>query len=256
MSLSFNISVIDNCLLRSTPKIEAPTLILLPGFADNGTMFLPLFKTELATKFNLVAVDLPGTGCSPANSHVRSIDEYAHFIADLLPQLEADEIGLVGHSIASAICADLTDYTEISGFFSIEGNLTMSDAYFTGRAAIYNSAEEFWTAQRMAAKTLGLENPVLQRYYAAASFADPEAMWRLGRDAAARSMGDGLGQSFLQAHCNTHYFWSEENTPEETVTYIQQNNIENSNFTGSHWPTIDSTEETANAIEEFFDMCF
>ncbi len=252
----FTISTSENCLIRSTRKTDAPALIMLAGYADNGTMFLPLFPTQLASVFNLIAIDLPGTGSSPANPQVRTIDDHAELLARLIPQITSEKVGLIGHSIASAICVEITRKTEIAGLFSIEGNLTDADAYFTGRAAKYNSADEFWTAQRMTYKAIGMDTPILQRYYAAASFADPETMWHLGRDATSKSKDNGLGKAFLNTRCQTHYFWSPNNTPDETQKYIRENNIENTAYSGSHWPTIDSTEALSSAVDKFFSQCF
>ncbi|MGH1351966.1 MAG: alpha/beta fold hydrolase [Methyloligellaceae bacterium] len=256
MTNIFHIRTLENCLIRHNDMADAPALIMLAGYADNGTMFLPLFNTALVSRFNLIAIDLPGSGSSPASADVRSVDDHAELLARLIPQITSEKVGLIGHSIASAICVETTRKTNIEGLFSIEGNLTDADAYFTGRAAKYDSADEFWTAQRMTYKAIGIDNPILQRYYAAASFADSETMWHLGRDATAKSKNNGLGKAFLSTECKTHYFWSPNNTPDETQKYIRENNIENTTYSGSHWPTIDSTEELAGAIDKFFCQCF
>lgn len=252
----FNIATSKNCLIREAGADTPETLICLAGYADNGTMFLPLFQSTLARKYRLMTIDLPGTGGSPANSEVRTIKQYAKHIASIIKKQRIFYPGIIGHSIASAIGVEIASQTALSGFFSIEGNLTEQDAYFTGRASKYNTYQEFWTEQRMEAKAASIDNPILSRYYAAATFADPETTWHLGRDAVEQSKDNGLGKKFLIADCPTHYFWSEDNTPEETKNFIKEHNISNSTYTGSHWPTLDRTDKTASTIESFFDQCF
>ncbi len=252
----FSIETSKNCLIRKTGADRPETIIFLAGYADNGTMFLPLFQSSLTDQYNLITIDLPGTGGSPASSKVSTIRHYAEHIASIIKEQKIDYPGIVGHSIASAIGVEISNRTTLSGFFSIEGNLTEQDAYFTGRAAKYDSYEEFWTAQRMEAKAAGIDNQILSRYYAAATFADPETTWLLGKDAVKQSKDNSLGHKYLQASCPTHYFWSKDNTPEETQSFIKAHNIPNSTYSGSHWPTLDRTAETARAIESFFDQCF
>lgn len=254
---NYEISVVNNCLIRMAGNESGPLLICIAGYADNGTMYLPLFSSTLLNDFKLAAIDLPGTGSSPTlKTGHNSLEDYANCLSQIIECLNTSQIGLIGHSIASPICIRAANKVTVGGIFSIEGNLTEADAYFTGRAAKFESAAQFWTAQRMHIKAIGYDDPVLQRYYAAATFADPTSMWELGRDAVRHSKNDGFGREFVNSGTTTHYFWSSRNTPKESSDFLEKNAIANTHYDGSHWPTLDATAETAAAIDMFFRPIF
>ena len=53
------LEVVNDLLVRRLGDAGATKLVCLHGFADSGSMFLPLSETELANHFELVLVDLP-----------------------------------------------------------------------------------------------------------------------------------------------------------------------------------------------------
>ena len=122
------ISVTNNCLIREAGADVPETLICLAGYSDNGSMFLPLFETPLANRYRLLTIDLPGTGASPAKKSISGIEDFAGHIAAIIRKRGISFPGLIGHSIASAICVEISRHVSVSGLFSIEGNLTEKDA--------------------------------------------------------------------------------------------------------------------------------
>ena len=162
---------------------------------------------------------------------------------------------MVGHSIAAAIAVSASQQAPEStyGIFSIEGNLTEDDTFFTGKAADCTDPLGFknWFLEYV--WEMAQSQPVLRRYYAAAEMADPTAMLELGQDAKNVSTDCAVGEAYLGLSIPSLYFWSRGNTPEKTQRYIASSGLENLEFTNaSHWPSVDATEVTAEAIGNFF----
>jgi len=131
------IEVVDDILVRRVGNVDARKLLCLHGFADSGLMFLPLSETALPNYFELLLIDLPGFGVSPSKPGIALIRDYTRAVAKLAPVISHREsVGLIGHSIVSAIAVDASELLSPPpiGVFSIEGNLTRDDAYFTGKA--------------------------------------------------------------------------------------------------------------------------
>jgi pimeloyl-ACP methyl ester carboxylesterase len=140
-----------------------------------------------------------------------------------------------------------------AGLFSIEGNLTAEDAYFSGRAADFADAFTFKLRFLDDLWTMAQEQLSLRRYFASAYFADPQAMWELGRDVRRKSVSDEPGQAYRRIHPSL-YHWSQTSTVEATKRWIVQSGIAQRQFAdASHWPMIDKPEDTARAICAFFE---
>jgi pimeloyl-ACP methyl ester carboxylesterase len=246
----------EGCCVRMGGAEGGPLLLLLPGFGDNGSMFDGMFETALLQRFRLCAVDLPGFGGSPRNDDTATLAGYGARVASIARSVSKGALtGFVGHSVASIIAAHAaTDVHNTLGVFSIEGNLTASDAYFSGKAAEYSDATQFKTAFIRELSSRAVQMPILHRYIDAVSCADPSAMWELGRDAKMVSDFRDPGEQLLGLNCPLLYYWSPANTPDATKAWIaRQRSFPNRVFeNGSHWPTVDQPRTTAEAIFEFF----
>jgi pimeloyl-ACP methyl ester carboxylesterase len=253
------ITTVNGALLRTAGQDSAPLLLLLPGFADNGTMFAPLFRTRLADKFRLAAVDLPGFGAAPRNEALASLVEFGAYVAELARAITPGQsVGIVAHSVASVIaCKACNALGERAiGLFSIEGNLTAADAYFSGKAADHSEAHAFKSAFLDEIWRMADDKPILRRYHAAAEQSDAEAMWRLGRDAMDFSMDNMPGRQLLALQTPKLYYWSPANTPDTTTAWIEAHpELPCQKFNdASHWPSVDHPDETASAISKFFGV--
>jgi pimeloyl-ACP methyl ester carboxylesterase len=250
------IEVVDDILVRRVGDRDARKLLCLHGFADSGLMFLPLAETALPDHFELVLVDLPGFGGSPSKPGIALIQDYARAVAKLAPVISHREsVVLIGHSIASAIAVAASELLSPPpiGVFSIEGNLTEDDAYFTGKAADWDAAEPFKKAFLNEIWELGATNVELRRYFGGVIMAQASAMWSLGKDAKRVSVGDSVGHAYRALKVPSLYYWSEATTSARTCQFIDAYSISNRRYTvTSHWPTIADPQATANAIIDFF----
>lgn len=238
-------------------RLSAPCLVFVHTFSSNGGDFLPLFDTQLAQDYRLVAVDLPGFGGSPGQTQCRTIAEYAAVLADLAIHLsDGNKLGFVAHSVGSMIAVQAIGILKDKAFglFSIEGNLTTDDAYFSGKAADFSDAIAFKKYFLEHLWTLGNTNPIFRSFYANAAIADAEAMWRLGCDARRQSMDDAPGLIYHSIPVPSLYYWNVANAPPRTVDWIKNAGVPNLTFTGaSHWPMVDIPVDTGKAIGRFFE---
>ena len=197
-----------------------------------------------------------GFGASPANPDASTITEHARWLAQRIECAYAGwPVGLVGHSLASCIAVEAADLlNRCAGIFSIEGNLTAADAYFSGKAAEHDAARSFKSAMLDAIWQRATTTPILRRYHAALTIADAEAMWRLGRDAKRITIADDPGQALKSATVPKLYYWSRANTPDSSIACLAGGHVPEEHFhDASHWPPVDAPEATAAALARFFD---
>jgi pimeloyl-ACP methyl ester carboxylesterase len=223
-----DVALANGLFIRTDGSPAARTLLFVHALADSGLAFVPLFDTPLVERFRLVAVDLAGFGASPRQDNVLTIAQHAEAIATLARSLRAaGPMGLVGHSVGSMIAVEAASRLGelFGGLFSIEGNLTADDAYFSGRAAEFDDACAFKQRFLDDLWNLAQTRNILRRFFAAAVSADPVAMWELGRDARRMSTGDAPGRAYQRVRPSL-YYWSPANTAETTRRWIAKSDLD------------------------------
>ena len=91
--------LITNCELSGKGKL----VLLLHGWGDS-LQGLHDLHAELSKKYQVLAVDLPGFGNTEAPKAVWDLDNYSHFLVDLLKKLELKELyAVIGHSNGGAL---------------------------------------------------------------------------------------------------------------------------------------------------------
>ena len=140
------LSIFKNILIRSNANDTDTAIWCLPGFADSGAAFSALHCTEFANSNRIITPDLPGFGASPLNNHTCTIKAYVATLLELISELTPNiKIGFIGHSVGSIIAVEAASILgdRCIGVFSIEGNLTEEDAYFSGQAVNFEQPQEF-----------------------------------------------------------------------------------------------------------------
>ncbi|MCU0686934.1 MAG: alpha/beta hydrolase [Polyangiaceae bacterium] len=233
-----------------------PALWLIHGFGESGLSLRPLFATPLAKAFGLFAPDLPGFGASPPLSGMTSIDRLADVVVDLITRRTPEGlIGLVGHSLGSPVAVRVAQRLKarVGGLLSIEGNLTEADAYFSGRATLFDEPGAFKVALEQHVWGLAQENPTFRHYFASLVLADARPLWQVGLDVARASRGHALGEEYRQLSCPSLYCWSPTSTPEATQRYLRKHRIAEQRYEGAgHWPTVEAPLAIAAVIADFF----
>jgi pimeloyl-ACP methyl ester carboxylesterase len=249
-----DVALEQGMFVRSAGRASGRTLLFIHCLADCGLAFTPLFETPLADAFRLIAADLPGFGASPRRDGVATIAEHADAVTALVQRLAPiGPVGLVAHSVGSMIAVEAAQHLgeRFGGLFSIEGNLTAEDAYFSGRAAAFDDPyafkqrflDDLWHMPEAAHHAPvpcdgdlgGRRRPV-------------ESRARCQAGQRRRCAGPGL-----PAHRPSLYYWSADSTVPGTRDWIIANGLPQSQFSdATHWPMIDRPAETAQAMQRFF----
>jgi pimeloyl-ACP methyl ester carboxylesterase len=67
------------------------------------------------------------------------------------------------------------------------------------------------------------------------------------------SQNDALGLEYEALSIPKLYYWSPENTPIETRTFIDEHRLEALTFKGGHWPMVEQPAATARRLHQFFE---
>lgn len=260
----WRIDVVGGGALRRAGTGQKPALWLVHAFGESSLSFVPLFSTSLSSAFELLAPDWPGTGVTPVDPQVDGLEALAQWLERMIgDQTPGRPIGLVGHSLGSAVAtrAIRKVATQVVGLFSIEGNLTEADAFFSGEAARFETPEVFrdhllCRVREMAGKAEPGQSEVLWRYHASLTFAASDALWKIGRSAKAESTADALGEEYRELPIPSLYYWSPGNTPAPTQDYLRRQGLRNVAFSGGHWPMVEQPQKTADQITAFFEPLF
>jgi pimeloyl-ACP methyl ester carboxylesterase len=252
---SITIDVERGVLVREGGRGTHP-LWMIHGYGDSSWSFVPLFDTALAGDFRLLAPDLPGFGASPPALERASIAGFADLVAELIERRTPEgRVGLVGHSIGSPIAVRVAQRLgpRVAGLFSVEGNLTEADMYFSGRSARFDEPDQVKSDLVAAIWKLAAARLDLRRYHSNLAFADAESLWRFGRDSVPAGRDTAFGSEYRQLACPALYYWSASSTPEVTQRYLRDEGIRHLEYLDSgHWPMVDMPEQTAAAMADFF----
>jgi len=233
-----------------------PHIWLLHGFGESGLSFREVFSSKLATSYSLFAPDLPGFGVSPCQPGKMSLKDAAGVAIDLIRVLSGKRpILLVGHSLGSVIATWVARELgeTVKAVFSIEGNLTCSDGYFSALAAEFEDATTFYRHFLDLIYKRAARSEAYQRYFASLRFASPEAMMAWGRSSAQLGENGTHGTDFASLKCEKLYYWGTESTPEETQRFIETHGIPNRRYTGdTHWPMVETPDVCYQHMREFF----
>ena len=205
-----------------------------------------LFSSKLAASYSLFAPDLPGFGVSPCQPGKMSLNAAAGITIDLINALSRNRpVLLVGHSLGSVIAtwAARKLGETVKAVFSIEGNLTRSDGYFSALAAEFEDATAFYRYFLDLIYERAAKSEAYQRYLASLRFASPKAMMAWGRSSAQLGETGTHGSDFASLKCAKLYYWGTKSTPEETQRFIETHGIPNRQYIGDvHWPMIDTPD--------------
>ena len=224
------------------------TIVCIAGFGDNASMFEPLMRTPLAREHSLIGMNLPGFGAPPISSPV-TLQTLADALHEKLLEIEADVV--MAHSVASiiAVLAAQKQGSPIELILSLEGNLTLDDAYFSGSAASYTGAETFRAAFLERLDSLASTGgPEMARYRVQAALADTRSLWELGCDAHAYSLRCVPGEALAAAR-RAVYFYNPDNLPDASLNWLKQHSLERQILPGaSHWPSIDQSTQLSETV--------
>jgi pimeloyl-ACP methyl ester carboxylesterase len=193
-----------------------------------------------------------------AQARFKIINEYAGLLANLITEKSTtSKIFLVAHSfgsvIATLICENLNE--KVTGFISVEGNLTQADSYFSGWAGQYEDGEVFQQDFKKLLKYKSDERPEFEYYFASATIADPKALILLGKSSRNFTKNEDAGNRFLALQCPKLYIWGDVDTPAITRDFIINKSINNYLFKGhTHWMMKEDPDLFYSKLIDFFNQ--
>jgi pimeloyl-ACP methyl ester carboxylesterase len=220
-------------------------------------MFEPLADTVVSHRFHLVMPDLPGFGASPVRPSVMSLAQHAEVIARLVEggwgSQAAGTAVVVGHSVGSIVASLAARMLTMQGrrvqVVSLEGNLTAADAYFSGTAADYDDPVQFKAAFLERLRSLAISDPIVDGYRGRVMAADPEALWRMGRDARRVSDLSPPGTILESLTPIPVHIYNPANYCSRSLRWLDRSALRAVAMRGvSHWATIDAPERVASEL--------
>jgi pimeloyl-ACP methyl ester carboxylesterase len=114
--------VVDELLTNFERDGKGKTVVIVPGWADTVAGWRS-FADELAKKYDVIVLDLPGFGGSEMPKEPWGLDDYAKFVAAFLKKLEVKPYAILGHSNGGAIamrglCAEILQAEKLLLFAS------------------------------------------------------------------------------------------------------------------------------------------
>lgn len=226
-------------------------IICIAGFGDDKSMFAPLLKPEYSQKFNILPINLPGFGVAAAGCEI-TLNGLAEYVLSVAIAHNATYI--MAHSVASIIATLAVEKSAgfITHIISLEGNLTAKDAYFSGKAADYDTAEEFRASFPKLLGEAAQNNAMLRRYLPIVMACDAQDLWSLGCDVLLFSDQNDVGARLVNC-AKVFYLYNSKNCPSATLKWLDDNAINKYELkNSSHWAPLDSEEEMMMAIYKQF----
>jgi pimeloyl-ACP methyl ester carboxylesterase len=127
---------VDSSIVSVTIGGHGPAVVLLHGYAEDSRMWKPLAIT-LASRFTVIAPDLPGIGNSSIPSSGLDMKTSAQRIRDAAHALGYSHVYVVGHDIGLMVA-----YAYAAMYPREVGKLALMDAFLPGVAgweAIYDT---------------------------------------------------------------------------------------------------------------------
>lgn len=225
------------------------------GFGESGFSFIESFAAQALKNYSIFVPDFPGFGASPPTAVPHDIQQSSLLLCDLIKRFSAGaSVILIGHSLGGLLATKtaLQMKEKISGLINVEGNLTKSDTFYSGKAAKANDpvlwkkefAEQIYEA--------GLKQESIRRYYTSLKMVSPNSLQAWGKSGVVETGEELGGENFLKLSCPTLYIFGTKSISEPSRNFIMKNKIRFLEFPSSgHWPMLDETSRFYQAVVDF-----
>ncbi len=126
LPIASRIATVDSLKLHYLIAGHGPAVVLLHGYAETSRMWRPLMRT-LATRFTVIAPDLPGIGDSGIPSDGLDMAHAARRMRALVSGLDVTRAAVVGHDIGLMVA-----YAYAAQFPEDVDKLVLMDAFLPG----------------------------------------------------------------------------------------------------------------------------
>ncbi len=225
------------------------------GLGEWGLVFAPAFDSGLPRRCRLLVPDMPGCGASLPLDGPATLDGWSAEVARLIDAVSGTRpVALLGHSVGGMV---MTQVAAALGrqarlVIDVEGNLTASDAHFSGLAQRHPTAEAYHREllDRVEGEIPAGE-PGVEQYRAALVCADPQTLWQLGRSVAERSTPSEAGAEFARLAVPKSYYYGTRSLSAESRTFLAAEAIPARAFSNlGHWLMLEAPDRFYAAVEE------
>lgn len=165
---------------------DGPRVVWVHGLGESSVSFEPVVAAMPG--FSHTLVDLPGYGRSPWPEAAMSLDEVADHLVGWLPE----DAFVIGHSMGGVLATLVAERTRVRGIVNIDGNISIGDCVFSGKAAAITDPVRSLAMVREQVLHDALARPALRGYFAAMMFAMPQMFHRHAHDLVEMSRAETL----------------------------------------------------------------
>lgn len=241
-------------MLHYTRKGTGEILVLVHGFLGAKEIFDDVIE-DFTTRYDVIAVDLPGHGLSKLEKESYSVYDYAKAVADVLQHEAVTEATWLGHSLGGYIA-----------LAALEGEIAPIKRVILAYSSDLSDTEEQRekrTKQQQQIPEIGVESFVDQLIGAFFSDNAKEEKINFARQIAYRASEEGLIAALesMKSRPNQHHFVEQTSTPifviqgskDKVVKPIDTKNQKvRTNITNSgHLGMLEDPQSFIKAVQQF-----
>jgi pimeloyl-ACP methyl ester carboxylesterase len=250
----------NNIFFRRAGFGRNQDIFYIHGLGESGLCFEKIISSPLLSEYNHFVMDLPGYGRSPAWNTVLRLSEYADLVHDWIHQFIQRPVVMIGHSMGGVIGQLLAENFpgSLSHFINIEGNISIGDCTFSGRAAAYSQSvfvDSGFDRLKEAVSRNGHQNAALLGYHTSMSMANPQQFYLNSLELISYSRPEDLARRFVDLPMPAVYI---AGTPggacdrsKELLRLSKARLIEIS--PAGHWPFIDQSDVFIGHLLQFLN---
>jgi len=198
-----------------------PTVVLIHGLGESALCFEHLMTSPGLFPWSLLAPDLPGYGRSPWRDRPLSLPDHADHLAEwlrarrsALPSGASEALDtpafIVGHSMGGVIGTLLSERHPdlVNGFVNVDGNLSIEDCVFSGRASDYELhafIDSGFYRLKEAVYRQGRKHAAQRGYYASLRLCDAYTFHLNSQELVALSATEELAMGMKRLGALAHY---------------------------------------------------
>jgi pimeloyl-ACP methyl ester carboxylesterase len=246
---------------RRTVEGGSGTIVYIHGLGESGLCFEGLAADRRLAGWSHLIPDLPGYGRSGWAAEPLSLAEQARHLARWLVAGAPRRFVLLGHSMGGVLGVMLCELPELAGrikaFVNVEGNVTLDDCQFSGRAEALELGA--FVAEGRAALLEevyrgGVDDEALRSYYVALRLCDPRAYHLNSCELVALSSGGDLPRRYAGVGVPQIYLYGDpRGTGAASLAALERAGVTCRGIGGAgHWPFIDRRATFIHGLATFF----
>jgi len=234
--------------------------VYLHGLGESGLCFESLLLDLDLSDISQIALDLPNYGKNEWSDRTFSLDEYSTLVAEWIRDNLHGPVVLIGHSMGGVIGQLLVEkYTDlILGFVNIEGNISIGDCQYSGKAAAYTENEFLnngFEVLKNHVFSLAQTDLAHRNYYISIHLSKAQQFYQNSKELVSESETNELAKRFAELSIPKIYIAGYPGgAANRSIQQLVEINAEHVILEPSgHWPFIDQYTVFKNNLRQFLD---